>query len=60
MFRFWVYAIYENRLHLRFAKAVLAAKPNNFEALSVYAYIEAWFQDYRIAADLYRSRFVPA
>ncbi len=35
-------------------KSVLAVQPNNFEALSVFAYIEARFQDYRVAAELYR------
>jgi hypothetical protein len=35
-------------------KAVLIRDPNNFEALSVFAYIETRFQDYPVAADLYR------
>jgi GWxTD domain-containing protein len=35
-------------------KTVLASQPNNFEALSVYAYIETKFQDYAVAAQLYR------
>ncbi|HEY3940784.1 MAG TPA: GWxTD domain-containing protein [Bryobacteraceae bacterium] len=35
-------------------RIVLATEPKNFEALSVYAYIEAEFQDYPIAAELYR------
>jgi GWxTD domain-containing protein len=35
-------------------KSVLAVKPNDFEALSVFAYIETGFQDYAVAADLYR------
>jgi tetratricopeptide (TPR) repeat protein len=35
-------------------KTILTAQPNNFEALSVYAYIESKFQDYAVAADLYR------
>jgi GWxTD domain-containing protein len=34
-------------------KSVLAIQPNNFEALSVFAYIETRFQDYRVAAELY-------
>ena len=33
---------------------VLAIQPKNFEALSVLAYIEAKFQDYAVAASLYR------
>jgi hypothetical protein len=35
-------------------RKVLAARPDDFEALSVYAYIETKFQDYEIAAELYR------
>ena len=35
-------------------KSVLAGQPDNFEALSVFAYIETRFQDYTVAADLYR------
>jgi tetratricopeptide (TPR) repeat protein len=35
-------------------RVVLAAHPQNFEALSVYAYIETQFQDYQVAAELYR------
>jgi GWxTD domain-containing protein len=35
-------------------RKLLAARPNHFEALSVLAYIEAKFQDYAVAADLYR------
>jgi hypothetical protein len=35
-------------------RAVLNNAPNNFDALSVLAYIEARFQDYPAAADLYR------
>lgn len=34
--------------------SVLAAEPKNFEALSVLAYIETRFQDYPVAARLYR------
>jgi len=33
---------------------VLSANPNDFEGLSIYAYIEAKLQDYPVAADLYR------
>ena len=33
---------------------VIASNPNDFEALSVYAYIETRFQDYAVAAQLYR------
>ena len=33
---------------------MLKAHPNNFEALTIYAYIEAGFQDYPVAAKLYR------
>jgi GWxTD domain-containing protein len=35
-------------------KRVLAVRPNDFQALAVYAYIEARLQDYGVAADLYR------
>ena len=35
-------------------RGVLAVRPNSFEALSVYAYVETQFQDYSVAADLYR------
>jgi GWxTD domain-containing protein len=35
-------------------RSVLAVQPNNFDALSVYAYIEAQLQDYAVAAELYR------
>jgi GWxTD domain-containing protein len=35
-------------------RAVLSRDPNNFEALTVFAYIETRFQDYPVAADLYR------
>ncbi len=35
-------------------RAVLAASPNHFEALAVYAFIETRFQDYAVAAQLYR------
>jgi hypothetical protein len=35
-------------------RSVLEIHPDNFEALSVYAYIEARFQDYAVAAQLYR------
>jgi GWxTD domain-containing protein len=35
-------------------KSVLEVQPNNFEALSVFAYIETRFQDYAVAAQLYR------
>ena len=35
-------------------KSVLAFQPDSFEALSVYAYIETRFQDYAVAAQLYR------
>jgi GWxTD domain-containing protein len=35
-------------------ESVLKIQPNNFEALTVYAYIEAGFQDYPVAAQLYR------
>jgi GWxTD domain-containing protein len=35
-------------------KSVLAVQPDNFEALTVFAYIETRFQDYALAADLYR------
>jgi Tfp pilus assembly protein PilF len=33
---------------------VLARNPKSFEALAVYAYIETRFQDYAVAAELYR------
>jgi GWxTD domain-containing protein len=33
---------------------LLKVQPNNFEALTVLAFIEAKFQDYPVAADLYR------
>jgi GWxTD domain-containing protein len=36
-------------------RAVLAARPNSFEALSVLAYIETKLQDYPVAAELYRQ-----
>src|ERR1700722_1249909 len=35
-------------------KSVLAVRPDSFEALSVFAYVETRFQDYRVAAELYR------
>ena len=35
-------------------RIVLAAEPQNFAALSVFAYVETRFQDYAVAADLYR------
>ena len=35
-------------------RGILAAHPNDFEALAVFAYIETKFQDYPIAAELYR------
>jgi len=35
-------------------RRILAARPDSFEALSVYAYVETQFQDYSVAADLYR------
>jgi GWxTD domain-containing protein len=35
-------------------RRVLATKPDDFQALSVLAYIEAKFQDYPVAAELYR------
>jgi GWxTD domain-containing protein len=35
-------------------RAVLAVDPAHFEALSVYAFVEAGFQDYAVAAQLYR------
>lgn len=37
------------------AGSVLTEKPNHFEALSVLAYVETRFQDYVVAADLYRK-----
>jgi GWxTD domain-containing protein len=36
------------------AESILKQQPNSFEALTVLAYIEARFQDYPVAADLYR------
>jgi GWxTD domain-containing protein len=35
-------------------RSVLTAKPDSFEALSVFAYIETRLQDYVVAAQLYR------
>jgi GWxTD domain-containing protein len=35
-------------------RAILARSPDDFEALSVFAYIETKFQDYSVAAELYR------
>jgi Tfp pilus assembly protein PilF len=35
-------------------RSVLTAKPDSFEALSVFAYIETRLQDYTVAAQLYR------
>ena len=35
-------------------RGILAAHPNDFEALAVFAYIETKFQDYPVAAELYR------
>jgi GWxTD domain-containing protein len=35
-------------------RGVLASHPDDFEALAVFAYIETRFQDYRVAAELYR------
>jgi GWxTD domain-containing protein len=35
-------------------RSVLATRPNHFEALSVFAYIETKLQDYPVAAELYR------
>jgi tetratricopeptide (TPR) repeat protein len=35
-------------------RGILTARPNDFEALSVFAYIETKFQDYPVAAELYR------
>lgn len=35
-------------------KSVLAVQPNNFEAITVFAYIETRFQDFAVAAELYR------
>ena len=35
-------------------RPILAADPNQFEALCVFAYIEAKLQDYEVAADYYR------
>ncbi len=34
-------------------RKVLAIEPNNFEALSVYAFVEARLQDFPVAAQLY-------
>jgi len=39
-----------DRLH-----PVLTSQPNNFDALSVMAYVEAQLQDYAVAADLYKK-----
>ena len=36
------------------ARAILARYPNDFEALSVFAYVETKLQDYAVAAQLYR------
>jgi GWxTD domain-containing protein len=36
-------------------RGILAAHPNDFEALAVFAYIETRFQDYPVAAELYRK-----
>jgi hypothetical protein len=35
-------------------RIVLAGQPRNFEALAVFAYVETQFQDYEVAAQLYR------
>ena len=35
-------------------RAILATHPNDFETLAVFAYIETKFQDYPVAAELYR------
>ena len=35
-------------------RKVLAAQPNDFDALSILAYVEASLQDYPVAAELYR------
>jgi GWxTD domain-containing protein len=35
-------------------RRVLAGRPNDFQALAVLAYIETKFQDYAVAAELYR------
>ena len=35
-------------------RRVLAVRPNDFQALAVFAYIETRLQDYGVAADLYR------
>ena len=35
-------------------RPILAAEPNEFDALCVYAYVEAKLQDYEVAADYYR------
>ena len=39
-------------------RAVLAANPNHFEALTVYAFVETQLQDYAVAAQLYRRALV--
>ncbi len=36
------------------ARRLLAARPDDFQALSVLAYVETKFQDYAVAAELYR------
>ena len=41
----------EARARLR---PILAAQPGDFDALSVYAYVEAQLQDFEVAADFYR------
>ncbi len=35
-------------------KPILAALPDDFDAISVLAFVEAQLQDYRVAAELYR------
>ncbi|MGD1097838.1 MAG: hypothetical protein ABSB35_38355, partial [Bryobacteraceae bacterium] len=35
-------------------RRILAAQPNDFDALSILAFVEASLQDYPVAADLYR------
>jgi predicted Zn-dependent protease len=35
-------------------RAIVDAQPNNFEALSALAYVEAKLQDFPVAAGLYR------
>jgi hypothetical protein len=35
-------------------RGVLSANPNHFEALTVFAFVETQFQDYTVAAQLYR------